>query len=44
MRNRFDTEIFPVITLVLKSRGMRWAGNVARIGEDRGTQGVGGEA
>jgi len=35
MRNRFDTELFPVITQVLKSRRIRWAGNVARIGEDR---------
>ena len=35
----------PNIVRVVKSRRMRWAGYVARMGEDRwGAQGVGGEA
>jgi len=34
----------PNIVRVVKSRRMRWAGHVARMGEERGAQGVGGEA
>jgi hypothetical protein len=33
----------PNIVWVVKSRRMRWAGHVARMGEERGAQGVGGE-
>ena len=40
-----DLYSLPNIVRVVKSRRMRWAGHVARIGEDKGvTQGVGGEA
>jgi len=31
------------IVRVIKSRRMRWAGHVARMGEERGVQGLGGE-
>jgi hypothetical protein len=30
----------PIIVRVVKSRRMRWAGHVARMGEDRGVYGV----
>ena len=33
----------PSIVQVIKSRRMRWDGHVARIGEERGAQGLGGE-
>ena len=33
----------PNIVRVIKSRRMRWAGDVARMGEDRGCKGLGGE-
>ena len=40
-----DLYSLPNIVRVVKSRRMRWAGHVARMGEDRGlAQGVGGEA
>ena len=33
----------PNIVLVITSRRMRWAGHVARMGEERGCIGLGGE-
>ena len=40
-----DLYSLPNIVRVVKSRRMRWAVHVARMGEDRGgAQGVGGEA
>jgi len=33
----------PNIVQVIKSRRMRWAGHVARMGEERGVYGLGGE-
>ena len=40
-----DLYSLPNIVRVVKSRRMRWAGHVARMGEDRGgAHGVGGEA
>jgi hypothetical protein len=33
----------PSVVRVVKSRRMRWAGHVARMGGKRGAQGVGGE-
>ena len=33
----------PNIVRVIKSRRMRWAGHVARMGEERGCIGLGGE-
>ena len=33
----------PNIVRVIKSRRMRWAGHVARMGEERGCKGLGGE-
>ena len=40
-----DLYSLPNIVRMVKSRRMRWAGHVARMGEDRGgAQGVGGEA
>ena len=33
----------PNIVWVIKSRRMRWAGHVARMGEERGRKGLGGE-
>jgi hypothetical protein len=38
-----DLYSLPNIVRVVKSRRMRSAGHVARMGEERGTQGVGGE-
>jgi hypothetical protein len=35
-----DLYSLPNIVRVVKSRRMRWAGNVARMGEDRGVQRV----
>jgi len=35
-----DLYSLPNIMRVVKSRRMRWAGNVARMGEDRGVQRV----
>jgi hypothetical protein len=35
-----DLYSLPNILRVVKSRGMRWAGHVARMGEDRGVQRV----
>ena len=39
-----DLYSLPNIVWVVKSRRMRWAGHVARMGEKRCAQGVGGEA
>ena len=39
-----DLYSLPNIVRVVKSRRMRWAGRVARMGEDRGVHRVGGEA
>jgi hypothetical protein len=39
-----DLYSLPNNVWVVKSRRMRWAGHVARMGEGRGVQGVGGEA
>ena len=39
-----DLHSLPNIVRVVKSRRMRWAGHVARMGEDRCAKGVGGEA
>jgi hypothetical protein len=39
-----DLYSLPSIVRVVKSRRIRWAGYVARMGEDRGAQGVGEEA
>ena len=40
-----DLYSLPNIVQVVKSRRMRWAGHVARMGEDRGVhKSVGGEA
>ena len=33
----------PNIVRVIKSRRMRWAGHVARMGEERGVKGLAGE-
>ena len=33
----------PNIVRVIKSRTMRWAGHVARMGEEGGVEGLGGE-
>ena len=33
----------PNIVRVIKSKRMRWAGHVARMGEERGCKGLGGE-
>ena len=38
-----DLYSLPNIVQVVKSNGMRWAGHVARMGEERGAQGSGGE-
>ena len=39
-----DLYFSPNIVWVIKSRGMRWAGHVARVGgEERSIQGFGGE-
>jgi hypothetical protein len=40
-----DLYFLPTVVRVIKSRRMRWAGNVARMekGEDRCVQGFGGE-
>jgi hypothetical protein len=38
-----DLYSLPSTVWVVKSRRMRWAGHVARMVEERGTQGVGGE-
>jgi len=38
-----DLYCWPNIVRVIKSRRMRWAGHVARMGEWRGLQGFGGE-
>ena len=38
-----DLYSLPNIVRVVKSRRMRWAGHVARMGEGRGAQGFGGE-
>jgi len=35
-----DLYSLPNIVRVVKSRGMRWAGHVARMGEDRGVERV----
>ena len=37
---KYDLYSLPNIVRVVKSRRMRWAGHVARIGEDRGVQRV----
>jgi hypothetical protein len=44
-RNEELNELYslPNIVRVVKSRRMRWAGHVARMGGERGSQGVGGE-
>jgi hypothetical protein len=39
-----DLYYLPNIVRVVKSRRMRWAGHVARMGEERGAHGVGAEA
>ena len=39
-----DLYSLPNIVRMVLSRRMRWAGYVARMGEDRGAQYVGGEA
>ena len=39
-----DLKSLPNILPVVKSRRMRWAGHVARMGEERCAQGFGGEA
>jgi len=38
-----DLYCTPNIVRVIKSRIMRWAGHVARVGEERRVQGFGGE-
>jgi len=38
-----DLYTSPNIVRVIKSRRMRWAGLVARMGEERGVYGLGGE-
>jgi hypothetical protein len=38
-----DLYSLPNIVRVIKSRRMRWAGHVARMGEERHTQGFDGE-
>ena len=38
-----DLYCSPNIVRVIKSRRMRWAGHVARLGEERGVWGLGGE-
>jgi len=37
---KYDVYSLPNIVRVVKSRRMRWAGHVARMGEDRGVQRV----
>ena len=39
-QNLYDLYSLPNILLVVKSRRMRWAGHVARMGEDRGVHRV----
>ena len=38
-----DLYSLPNIVRVVKSRRMRWVGHVARMGQERGAQGSGGE-
>jgi len=38
-----DLHSSPKIVRMIKSRRMRWAGHVARMGKERGVQGLGGE-
>jgi hypothetical protein len=39
----YDLYSSPTIVRVIKSRNMRWAGHVARMGRERRVQGYGGE-
>jgi len=45
LRNEKLNDLYssPNIVRVIKSRRMRWAGHVARMGEERGAKGLGGE-
>ena len=45
LRNEELNDLYssPNIVRVIKSRRLRWAGHVARMGEGRGVQGLGGE-